>query len=95
MQLTLTSAEIENFIQQIKSGKTLRLSGEYDPDPYGSGTNWDYEMQYNSETQQFVLKTNFYASQYNTEPEVSYSDMDEVQTIKYLLQQNKNKITCW
>jgi hypothetical protein len=91
----LTLAEIEDFIQRMKIGETLRISGEYDPDPYGGGANWNYEMTYNVEAQNFVLKTNFYASQYNTEPEVSYEYLDEEQTIKYLLPQIKHKISCW
>jgi hypothetical protein len=90
--IPLTLDEIEDFIEKMKNGKTLILSGEYDPDPYGGGANWNFEIQYNFEKQIFVLKTNFYPSQYNTEPEVSCNYLDEEQTIQYLLHQNKNKL---
>ena len=91
----LSLSEIESFIQKVKNGKKLVITGEYDPDPYGGGTHWDYEMYYDYKWQKFVLKTNFYPSQYHNEPEISYLNMNEEQAISHLLRQDKNKVSCW
>jgi hypothetical protein len=92
---TPTLSEIGAFIQEMKNGKKIIITGEGDPDPYGGGAHWDYEMYYRAEMQIFVLKTNFYASQYNSEPEISYTEFDEVKAIKHLLQEQAHKISCW
>jgi hypothetical protein len=92
---TLSTPEIEAFLQEIKAGKKLILAGDSDPDPYGGGAHWDYEIQYNPVTQLYVLKTNFYASQYNSEPEISYQEFDEEAAKKRLLHENKYKVSCW
>jgi hypothetical protein len=92
---TLSVSEIEAFLQDMKAGKKLILAGEGDPDPYGGGAHWDYEMQYNTETQLYVLKINFYASQYNSEPEVSYQEFDEEATKKRLASEIKHRVSCW
>ncbi len=91
----LTITEIEAFIQEMKQGKKLILAGEYDPDPYGGGANWNHELRYEAEKQIFVLQTNFFPSQYHSEPEISYLDLDEVQVIKRLLFEIKHRVSCW
>jgi len=91
----LTIPKIETFIQELKKGKKLTIAGEYDPDPYGGGTHWDYELRYDAERQIFVLQTNFYASQYNTEPEISYLDLNEKEVMERLLSENEHSVSCW
>lgn len=95
MMTKLTIPKIETFIQELKKGKKLTIAGEYDPDPYGGGANWAYELRYDAERQIFVLQTNFYASQYNTEPEISYLDFNEKEVMERLLFENEHSVSCW
>lgn len=89
--LQLNENEVQEIIRKVKEGKKILYVGETDTDPYGSGSHDRNTLSYDNETGYFILQIEFWASQYNSEPETTIKTIGEEEVALHLLKVYKSR----